>query len=158
VDAGILSRLGGSAVNLAWGGSTLVLTLLFLTMLPLKEFGLNGLRRDMNASYSYRLLERAVFGIKKPPSKPQQEEISCPACAVSKAEQDALVADDDVQALLNDERVQKMIADPAIKAAADKKDFAKLLTNPAIMELAKDPAFLAKFLKAYPKIRARMNQ
>jgi hypothetical protein len=150
------SRLGGAAISLVWGGGTLILLLLLLTLLPLKGTRLEPLRRDMNSSITYHLLEDAILSKKKPPKPPAD----CPtgACAMSQADIKALASDQDVDDLLADERVQRMINDPVIQEAIKKKDVSSLLSNPAIMELVQDPQFLGKVLKVYPKIRERMQK
>lgn len=154
---GFISRVLGAIFNTLWGGSILLTILLLLTIAPLKRVGLDGLRKDMNASSTYRFLEKIVVGridLKPKPSGPE-----CPTglCSMTKTDVDALSEDKELQSIADDPRVQKLVNDPELREAIEKQNIGKLMTNPAILQLSADPAFLAKVLKAYPKIKARMN-
>jgi uncharacterized membrane protein required for colicin V production len=153
-----ISRIGGAIINLLWGGSILLLTLLMVTMLPLKQTGLDAIKKDMEASFTYRALEKVIVGKKQVVKNITPQDCLNGLCSLTAEDLADLQSDKDIQDLMNDPRIQKIINDPELRDAAERRDIPGLLKSPAMMELSQDPALIAKFFKVYPKIKARINK
>jgi uncharacterized membrane protein required for colicin V production len=153
----LTSQLSGAFINLVWGGSILLLSLLMITMIPFNQTGLNAVKNDMQKSYTYRALEKVIVGKKFEKKKACSADSPTGACSLTDTDIEALQSDKDIQDLMNDPRIQKILNNPELRTAAEKKDIAALMKSSAMLDLAQDPELIGKFFKVYPKIKARMN-
>ncbi len=132
-----LSAICGAIIQIIWGGSMFVILIVLAVILPLKNFGLSDITHDVQASTTYRLLQKPLEDLNLIP-RPTLE---------TSPEQDA-------QTLLNEPKIQKILSDTTLQEAIKNKDYATLMSSPLILELAQDPSLVAKMFKAYPKLKA----
>ncbi|MBF0486238.1 MAG: CvpA family protein [Candidatus Omnitrophica bacterium] len=144
------SRILGGVVNIVWGGMILLVVLLFLALVPIKNSKLDFVRADMNRSATYQLIAEQVKQHKIMPRKPTP--CMNNLCNMSEADQKALLEDKEIQSMMNDPRMKKLLDNPKLTEAIEKQDLAAILSNPDMQALSKDPAFVIKALRVYPKI------
>ncbi|MEI8012023.1 MAG: hypothetical protein WCI27_06025 [Candidatus Omnitrophota bacterium] len=147
-----LDRMAGSAISMIWSGSIALVILASLIILPLDSFGLGDITLNVRTSLTFALFKNPmkIFHI-----IPPEEIKDCldGLCRMPEKDKTALAKDQDIQALVNDPRLSRLLLDPAIEKAIEEKNFTALLANPQILEIAQDPILVSKILKAYPKIR-----
>lgn len=141
-----VSRAIGAVLTFLWGWVFIVMTLLLLDMVPPLVGAIEVMHKDMRRSLSYAVIRPLRHSI-IPEAK--QHPINATR---------ALPADNaDVQALAQDPRFQNLMNDPEIQKAIEAKDFAKLLSNPKMMELTQqlmsDPEMMKKMLTAYSQMQ-----
>ena len=59
------------------------------------------------------------------------------------------ITQEDIDTLVQDEKLQAIASDEEIKKAVESKDFGKLLSDPKIQSLLQDGAFVEKLLNIY---------
>ncbi|MFH0754559.1 MAG: CvpA family protein [Candidatus Omnitrophota bacterium] len=148
-----LSRITGAAFNCLWGSIICLTILAGLIVMPLDAFRLGDINNNARGSITYALL-RKPFASKGIISSYEAQACVSGVCTMSEKDQNKLAADKDVQEIMNDPRVLRLMASPAIQGAIDAQDYTALFSNPIVMELGQDPEFLAKALRVYPKIKA----
>lgn len=148
-----ISQIAGALFNLAWGALVCLSILAGLVVIPLDTFGLGDINQNVRTSMTYHLLKDrlATFGVIPPDDI---KACTTGTCSMVKPGQEQLMNDKDVQEVLNDPRILKLVSDPAMQAAIEKQDVAAMISNPVIFELGQDPAFIAKAMRIYPKIKA----
>ena len=154
-EPGLLSRMAGQAVSFVWGAIVLLFVIAVLSLFPFERFELGGITREVLRSKTFQIIEPTLIrhGV-----NPRGNKDCSGSCDAREKAAEKLASDKDIAQMIADPRVQKLISDPVIQAAINRQDMAALLSNPAIRELAADPHFLIKALKAYPKIRSQMSQ
>ncbi|MBF0331612.1 MAG: CvpA family protein [Candidatus Omnitrophica bacterium] len=148
-----LSHIGGAIFNALWGGAFFLSILAALIIIPLDTFGLGDVSSNARNSFTYKLVKEPFQSMGIVPPAEAKACVSG-ACTMSSDKKAELADDADIQNIMNDPRVLKLVSDPAMMAAIEKQDVAAIMTNPVIFELGQDPAFIAKALRAYPKIKA----
>ncbi len=148
-----LSRFGGLLFNAAWGGFIFLSLLAILIIMPLDVFNLRDVNDNARASMTYKIFKDSFTSLGITPPN-EAKKCASGACSMSNEKKRELASDDEMQEIMNDPRVLKLISDPAMQAAIEKQDIAAIMSNPIIFELGKDPAFIAKAMRIYPKIKA----
>jgi hypothetical protein len=150
----ITSRVGGQVVNVVWGSIVIFITIAFLAFFPFNRFDLPGVSKDVHRSFSFRLI-KPIFTNKTKTYVPPTILTDCESgiCSASDKQMQTFADDPEVQAIANDPRMQNLLNDPAIQKAVENKDYRAILANPAVNELGKDPQFLIKVIKLYPKVQ-----
>jgi len=140
IKPNFLSRLGGAFLTLVWGWVFIAFTLILLALLPPWGRGLTMLRNDVTRSISYSIVLPFKESIFPSPSKNVANITT--ATTVTNA-----------KSLADDPRFQKVLQDPDIQNEIAAHDFARLMSNPKMMELTKeimnDPATMKKVLAVY---------
>ena len=151
------SRIAGALINMLWGGSILALSLILISMLPFRLAGLNAVKKDINASFTYRRIE-AMLPVQHV-APPNAKKCATNACALA-SESDAidLLADKDVQDLMNDPCVKNILASPELKKALEEKNVGAILSSSEFMTYCQNPKLIVKALTAYPKIQQKIRQ
>jgi len=144
-----VSRAWGAGLCALWGGINLLLLIVLMALIPINASWIESVRRDIFNSGTYSLIDRwakhlipkksidirAVSQVLKDPGQIQRLQ--------SSAEYKAVRDDKTIQTLLTDEEIMRDIQD---------KNFAKLLTNPKMQALMKDPELVRKILDMNVKI------
>lgn len=144
-----VSRAWGAGLCVLWGGTNLLLIIVLITLVPSNAPWIENVRQDIFNSRAYSIVDqwtkhlipgksidiRAVSQILKDPDQMQNLQ--------SSEEYKAVWEDKTIRALLADEEIMRDIQD---------KNFAKLLTNPKMQALMKDPGLVKKILDMNVKI------
>lgn len=144
-----VSRAWGAGLCALWGDINLLLIIVLIALVPSNASWIENVRQDIFNSGTYSLIDqwtkhliprksidiRAVSQILKDPDQIQNLQ--------SSEEYKAVWEDKTIRALLADEEIMRDIQD---------KDFAKLLTNPKMQALMKDPELVRKILDMNVKI------
>jgi uncharacterized membrane protein required for colicin V production len=145
-----LSRALGALLHVSWGIMVILFVLLLLTFLPLKEGRFAFAWKDMNSSLAYQYIsqqikERDILGGRS---------LACAGglCSLDEEGLTALTEDKEVISMMNDPRMQKLINSPKLQKAVLNQDTAAIMNDPDVKSLTKDPGFLIKALRVYPKI------
>ena len=137
------SRAWGAGLCALWGDINLLLIIVLIALIPSNASWIEGVRQDIFDSGTYSLVDqwtkhlvpkksidiRAVSQVLKDPNQLQNLQ--------SSAEYKAVWEDKTIQALLTDEEVMRDIRD---------KNFAKLVANPKMQAVMKDPELVKKIL------------
>lgn len=144
-----VSRAWGAGLCALWGGINLLLIIVLIALVPGNASWLEGVRQNIFNSGTYSLVDqwtkhlvprksidiRAVSQVLKDPGQMQRLQ--------SSAEYKAVWDDQTIQTLLTDEEIMRDIRD---------KDFAKLMANPRMQAVMKDPELVRKILDMTVKI------
>ena len=136
-----VSRISGAILQALWGGSMLLVVVIIAIIVPLKDLGFANIANDLETSTTYRIFQRPLESFNL---IPHREKIVSP--------------DQDIQDILADPKIQKLLSDPQALAAIEKKDIATLFSNPLILDLTRDPVLISKMLRVYPKLKERAAQ
>lgn len=137
------SRVWGAGLCALWGDINILLIIVLIALIPLNTFWIERIRQDIFSSRAYSFIDqwtkhliprksidiRAVSEILKNPE--QMRDLQ------SSAEYQAVWENTAVQELLTDEEIMRDIQD---------KNFAKLLANPKMQAMMKDPELVKKIL------------
>ncbi len=143
------SRAWGAGLCALWGGINILLIIVLAALIPSNASWIENVRQDIFNSRTYSLVDqwtkhlvpkksidiRAVSQTLKDPGQIQRLQ--------SSAEYKAVWDDKTIQTLLADEEAMRDIRD---------KNFAKLMTNPKMQALMKDPELVKKILDMNIKI------
>jgi hypothetical protein len=143
------SRAWGAGLCALWGGINILLIIVLAALIPSNASWIENVRQDIFNSRTYSLVDqwtkhlvpkksidiRAVSQTLKDPDQIQRLQ--------SSAEYKAVWDDKTIQTLLADEEAMRDIQD---------KNFAKLMTNPKMQALMKDPELVKKILDMNIKI------
>ncbi|MBF0593459.1 MAG: hypothetical protein HQL22_00670 [Candidatus Omnitrophica bacterium] len=154
----LLSRLSGQLLSLSWGIIVVGALVGFLSFFPFEKFELENAGRDVQRSATLALIKPILAKKNLLPSSPPTKSCLNDMCSMSEEDNKTLSSQDEIQTVINDPRVQKLINDPAAVQAIKDRNFTAIMSNPTIKELEKDPGFIAKVLKAYPKIQGQINE
>ena len=143
-----LGRVFGGIINLAWNGAWVVLTIVVLALLPAQIPWLNKIQDNILASKTYQLI-LSVSGKKIPAGMNDIKKVTnimndpqrMQELRDTKEMKDVL-ADQDIQALLDDDTAREQIK---------KKDFFALLKNPHMQAILNNPDLLKKFIALQEK-------
>lgn len=137
------SRAWGAGLCALWGDINLLLIIVLIALIPSNASWIENIRRDIFSSATYSIVDqwtkhlvpkksidiRAASQVLKDPGQMQRLQ--------SSAEYKAVWEDKTIQTLLTDEEIMKDIQD---------KNFAKLMANPKMQALVKDPQLVKKIL------------
>jgi uncharacterized membrane protein required for colicin V production len=137
------SRASGALINAVWGAAIFIMLLAIPVLFPLKDYGAGMISDDIMASYTFRAFEGPLTALKL--IAPRIDQDNAPVTTT----------EEDITSLMNDERIQQLMTDPDIQKAAQERNIGALLSNPAVMDLAKDPALITKMLRLYPEMQKR---
>lgn len=143
------SRAWGAGLCALWGNINILLIIVLVALIPSNASWIENVRQDIFNSRTYSLVDqwtrhlvpkksidiRAVSQVLKDPDQIQRLQ--------SSAEYKAVWDDKTIQTLLADEDLMRDIQD---------KNFAKLMTNPKMQALMKDPKLVQKILDMSVKI------
>ena len=143
------SRAWGAALRALWGGINLLMIIVLITLIPSNASWVENIRQNIFSSVTYSLIDqwtkhlvpqksidiRAISQVMKDPHRMQDLQ--------SSPEYKAVWEDPAIQTLLTDEGTMKDIQD---------KNFARLMSNPKMQALMKDPALVKKILGMNAKI------
>ena len=146
------SRCAGAFVNMLCGAGFILAMVVAGIIFPLKAYGLGDISDDIASSRIYSVFRRPLESIGAISARNEDKCLSG-LCSLPEEKKKNITEDEDVQALMNDPHVKKMLADTAIQAAIQKRDIGALLSNPLIQELSKDPQFISRALRVYPKVQ-----
>lgn len=138
VDPGPISGLAGAAVTAAWGMSLTFPVVILLTYLPPLNPTMAAIRKDAAGSQTFTMIKAATIAFKMPLTIPSGTHAAS-----------AAAGNTPLQALANDPKIQDLLKDPDVIKAVEEKNYAALMSNPKFVNIAKDPAFMQKFLAAY---------
>lgn len=150
-----VSRAWGAGLCALWGDINLLLIIVLIALAPSNAPWIENVRQDIFNSRVYSIVDqwtkhlipqksidiRAVSQILKDPDQMQNLQ--------SSEEYKAVWEDKTIRALLADEEIMRDIQD---------KNFAKLLTNPKMQALMKDPGLVKKILDMNVKIMEQKAQ
>ncbi len=154
----VLSRLGGMAVTLAWGCALTALAITLLALFPFNRFELENASKDIHRSIALSVIKPTLIKKGILPNDAPAETCSGDSCQMKEMDTAALANDPEIQSLLKDPRLIKLMNDTEALKDIESRDFKRILSNPVIRELQQDPKFLLKILKIYPKIQPFMNK
>ncbi len=130
----LISRVAGALLSVGWGAPILAGGIILLALIPIQHPTLISMREDISRSVAYAVMAPLVH-------------LPDPRKTMNDEKQNQEAADD----LTKDPRFQEMLQDPELLKAIEHKDFTKILSDPRIMALNMDPAFVMKALKAANK-------
>lgn len=137
------SRAAGAGLRALWGDINLLLIIILTALIPINASWFERTRRDIFDSKTYSLVDqwtkhllprksidiRALSQILQNPDQLQN-----------------LQSSPEYQAVLDDKTVRELLADEEIMRDIREKNFAKLLANPKMQAMMKDPALVKKIL------------
>ncbi len=149
------SRIWGAGICALWGDINLLLIIVLIALIPSNASWIENVRQDIFNSGTYSLVDqwtkhlvpkksidiRAVSQVFKDPDRMQRLQ--------SSAEYKAVWEDKTVQKLLTDEETMQDIKD---------KNFTKLMANPKMQAMMKDPALVKKILDMNVKMMEQKIQ
>lgn len=143
------SRAWGAGLCALWGDINLLLIIVLIALIPLNTFWIERIRQDIFNSRTYSLVDQWIKHL-----VPQK---SINIRAVSQALKDPdqmqhLQSSAEYQAVWEDKTLQELLADEEIVRDIQEKNFAKLLANPKMQAMMKDPALVKKILDLNVKI------
>ncbi|MBI3617764.1 MAG: CvpA family protein [Candidatus Omnitrophica bacterium] len=144
-----LSRFLGASICALWGGINILLFIVLVALIPLNTSWIERIRQDIFNSVTYSLADqwtkrlvpgksidiRSVSQVLKNPEQMQNLQSSA-----------------EYKAAWEDKTLQKLLADEEIMRDIRNKNFAKLLANPKMQAMMKDPALVKKILDLNIKI------
>jgi len=147
----ILSRVLGLLLNLTWSGGLFILTLFFLALLPFDFKGLEPIRQNIQASYSFYWMAKQIPALKKwKPAVHKDLSGLNEEPAIERTGAD-LRDSPDFKDIMQDPRVQELLADESIKNDIQTKNVLSLLNNPKFVKILNDPELVQKFIGVYLK-------
>ncbi|MEI6438365.1 MAG: CvpA family protein [Candidatus Omnitrophota bacterium] len=152
-----LSRLGGMAVNLAWGGAMAIVCIGLLSVFPYEKFELQNMGKDVERSQAVAIVRPFLASKGLIPSKKQKMPCLDDICKVDETDKEELSAEKEMQELYNDPHIKKLMSDPEAMAAIQSRNIAKIMQNPIINEMKSDPAFMLKAMRLFPKVQQKIN-
>ena len=129
-----LSGLLGALITALWGMSLVLPVIVLLGFLP----GTGPYTKGSLICAAAKPLTKFII----PPVSGAKTASPSPAAPTSSAA-------NPLQAIAGDPRMQALLKDPAIVKAVEEKNYPALLSNPKILEIAQDPAFVQKLLAAW---------
>lgn len=149
------SRAFGAGLCALWGDINTLLIIVLIAMIPSNASWIESVRQDIFNSGTYSLVDqwtkhlvpkksidiRAVSQVLKDPNQMQRLQ--------SSAEYKAVWEDKTVQKLLTDEEIMRDIQD---------KNFAKLMANPKMQAVMKDPELIKKILDMNVRMMEQKTQ
>ena len=163
IKPGLISRLAGSIISIAWGWVFVVFILIPIALLPpLWGKMWIAVHDDVIKSMSYnsvaKPLEKDIFTMLAAGDPFLSKKVSSLFDNASKNNAPTTTATDtpvnsDTRSLAEDPRFQEVMQDPEVKKDIDTHDFVKLMSNPKVMALTEkimtDPATLHKVMELY---------
>jgi chromate transport protein ChrA len=148
-EPSLLSRSSGAVLSLVWSGAWIVLTVIFLAMLPAQWQWLRGTQMSIAKSKTYAFIQLAL-GDKISSSTINAYQLSDVLQDPKKfnslkntQEYDNLISDETIRDLLTDEETMSQIKDQNIP---------KLLTNPKFKVLLNDKDLIKKIFALQEKL------
>lgn len=143
------SRALGAGLCVLWGGINILLIIVLIAVIPLNAFWAERIRQDIFNSATYSLIGRWTKHLV--PGK------SIDIRSVSQVLKDPeqmqnLQSSAEYQAVWGDKSLQELMADEGIMRDIREKNFARLLANPKMQAVMKDPALVKKILDMNIKI------
>ena len=150
-----VSRAWGAGLCALWGGINLLLIIVLIALIPSNASWIESVRQDIFDSGTYSLVDqwakhlipkksidiRAISQTLKDPGQIQRLQ--------SSAEYQAVRDDKTIQTLLTDEEIVRDIRD---------KNFTRLMANPKMQAVIKDPELVKKILDMNVKIMEQKAQ
>ena len=148
----VLSRGLGALLCLTWNLVLIILTLLFAALLPSLSPALGPFTRPVTSSQTFKYLN--PFLLKKFSTESLSTTISSLQNPQS-AEFEKMKKTPEYTALMEDEKIQKILANEELVTQIQNKNFGKLLSNPEITAIYADKEVMQKIFnfaqKAYGK-------
>ncbi len=142
------SRIAGALVSLLWSGSILILTLIFLSLVPLSRFGYEKVRKDILASRIISLFDRWI-----PAEMPTAKEMNQSLMALKDPrQQEKIRSIPEYQKLLEDPRVKDILSDEETVSQIQDKNFLQIMNNPKILAIFNDKDMMIKFLNLHKEV------
>ena len=143
------SRAWGAGLCALWGGINLLLVIVLIALIPSNAPWIENARRDIFNSRTYSLLGRWTKHL-----VPQK---SLDIRSVSQILQNPnqmqnLQSSEEYKAVREDKSIQDILKDEEMMRDIQEKNFAKLLANPKMQALIKDPELVKKILDMNVKI------
>lgn len=142
----ILSRIAGAAVTTAWGLIIFIPIIIMLSLFPNFHPKIKEMTTDIKNSRTYASIRPYLKWLNLPEDKAQV--VAAPSVHKSKPIHTNALAE-----IQEDKHMQELLNDPVLKEALEQKNYAALLSNPKIMQMAQDPEFVKKLMAAYGQLQ-----
>jgi uncharacterized membrane protein required for colicin V production len=151
-----LSRFLGALVGFCWAISLVSAIMVFLVLFPTDQSFFKNAKESSQQSYFYTFVEHHFLS-NYPLYKTLQKLYEQSDSALDPSSPENLdfansIAQEDLEIIKQDSKVQEILADEQIKEMIKEKDFGRLIANPKIQDLLKDKVFVQKLLKFYSSI------
>ena len=137
------SRAWGAGLCALWGDVNILLIIVLIALVPLNASWIERIRQDIFKSATYSLIDQWTKHI-----VPQKTiDIRSVSRAMKNPEQmQDLQSSTEYKAVWEDPAIQELLADEETMRDIQDKNFAKLLANPKMQEMMKDPKLVQKIL------------
>ena len=151
-----ISRLGGMTLSLGWSGSMLLLSVLLVSIMPAKLFGMESVKENVLRSTTYSVIVKMIPAPWSPGGASGSSHAGrADGVGASGAEGlEGLEESPEFQALMADPRIRDIFRDEETLDQIKNQDIAKLLANEKILGILQDPELLKKFFSMYQKIQS----
>ena len=147
----ILSRILGAVIIPVWGMLFLIPAVYAISLLPPMFPILNEVQKEIRYSLVMEHVSNMIdpwLKSKGAPTRNTKTGTSQEPMANNNVIPSVSLSEDVMANLAQDQRIQDVINDPEIQKLTQEKNYAALMTNPKVMNLAQDPEFVKKILSA----------